>query len=548
MMIDKAIGEGMAADRQYGSKMTIEEWSRVAMADTIAPEEVVMLARLKPDYSFLMTKKALKSCFKGRRFKGTKGVALSVGDRAEITPSSSPAISVRLPKKVVGRLGLTQGCRICVVRQRDGSLVIKRLNLQIADSEVPGTVLLDSFSDTTVHRVLYAGDQSIGAISGDTVRDLAARMGRLVHNPLHAIRKMDGRAAVLFAQALGDGTPVSTDYGDTLSAQIIRDQDTGGSWGDDLVQTASNLIRLMEVGKDISDPCIARAADWLLESPELIDAPGLFAATVPLSDDINELKEGMGQASPIWDKLCHYFKPKKGLSRKYQPIRDVFDSNRDIVPGVCELGIASASAIVLQALLRLGLSEHLRVRLAITTLIRGWDGLWCGHAFYRQRFGADLSASDPDLNTNLQVHAERSSGLPPTQMVPPAFRSRQVSKGQSVVEPNNLGGDGGCSLAIFDALSWHPRFPGSRMEETAALHFARRQSGRGRWQVPRATMLHNLARLSHPVAALSVAKTIPQLIRDQQGDGLWPEGELDSLRTVAALKHFGLLDTVLPTL
>ena len=79
-------------------------------------------------------------------------------------------------------------------------------------------------------------------------------------------------------------------------------------------------------------------------------------------------------------------------------------------------------------------------------------------------------------------------------------------------------------------------------------------------------MLHNLARLSHPLAAFLVARTIPQLIRDQEEDGMWSGGrgrrnedvvpgsgryennlrEVTSFRVLMALKRFSFLSSLVP--
>ena len=80
-------------------------------------------------------------------------------------------------------------------------------------------------------------------------------------------------------------------------------------------------------------------------------------------------------------------------------------------------------------------------------------------------------------------------------------------------------------------------------------------------------MLHTLARLSHPLAALLVARTVPMLIRRQRPDGLWPADDaadphasqrdeeaispdspevITSFRVLRALRRFGFLDMLRP--
>jgi hypothetical protein len=78
-------------------------------------------------------------------------------------------------------------------------------------------------------------------------------------------------------------------------------------------------------------------------------------------------------------------------------------------------------------------------------------------------------------------------------------------------------------------------------------------------------MLHALSRLSHPLAAFLVLRSIPALIREQHSDGLWSDGarrrpsdspaathganspdEVATLRILTALDRFGFLNLLLP--
>jgi hypothetical protein len=124
---------------------------------------------------------------------------------------------------------------------------------------------------------------------------------------------------------------------------------------------------------------------------------------------------------------------------------------------------------------------------------------------------------------------------------------------------------GDCTLGVHEALSYHPDYAGSNLEAIAALEFSRRQSSTGRWgdtRVP--TILNILERLSHPLSAFLVLRSIPSLIAEQRPDGLWPDGkesptedamsgpradasrELAGLRILRALKRFGFLEATLP--
>ena len=524
-------------------RLTIEDWVAMAKADERGGEEVVLMARLKDRHTLYVTKQKMKA-----GFRGSAGVKLAEGECVEVLPSPTGTPKLNIPASVARRLGLTPGCRVCMTRVgKDVPLFLKRFELQKGESELPGSVVVDTFSKVAVERIHYAGPMSLGACDLDGVPRMVERMGRLAHDPMQALPRVEGRAGYLLRRLFG-GPESGRDsrFAAECASHILGEQDRDGGWDRSLVATAFNLIRLMEVGLTIVDKQVAKAARWLLDSPELAGVPGLFAATTGLGEEFNRNRADGNDGHVMWDNLCHYFVPKEGLSRKYQPIRDTYDANRDVVPGICELGVASASAVILQALLRLGFAEHRRVRQAINTMLAAWDRIWCGHRFYRPDGSPAPSAAPPDFDTRFDPRREWPERAKVGQMTPPPFGSWRVGEDCAIVEANNLGGAGGCSLAIYAALSWHPGFAGSRLEAVAALGYAARQSSRGRWQPPRATMLHNLVRLTHPLAALLVARTVPQLIRDQQDDGLWPEGDTASFEILRALSNFGLLESLLP--
>ena len=131
-------------------------------------------------------------------------------------------------------------------------------------------------------------------------------------------------------------------------------------------------------------------------------------------------------------------------------------------------------------------------------------------------------------------------------MTAPLSPCWQVGKREVLVEHRLNRGDY-CTFGVHQALSWHPGYARSSLETMAALEYSRRQTSLGQWGPSRSIVLKNLARLSHPLAAFLVARTIPQLIRGQETSGLWPEGDAESFRIVRALHHFSFLASLLPS-
>jgi hypothetical protein len=95
-----------------------------------------------------------------------------------------------------------------------------------------------------------------------------------------------------------------------------------------------------------------------------------------------------------------------------------------------------------------------------------------------------------------------------------------------------------------------------------ALRLAYVQSAYGSWgdMVYLSSMLGFLSRLTHPLAAFLVLRSVPWLICEQGGDGLWQEKPIDpdgggcppptkeesSFLILRALKQFGFLDALQP--
>lgn len=532
----------MDANDVARARLTAGRWIELLAEWPPAAEGVILISRLKRPYGLLVPKRKLKTCF-----GGAPGVSLSVGDDISLSPSAKATPRVDLPEDVVARLQLSPRCYVCVSQRRaDGVRTVRRLEMQEGESDVPGAVVLDSFSPQVVTRTRYSRT-TFEALDPKAMKKLVAQMGTLKHDPWARLSQAGGRPGYLSRQRSGAASATADRaLCSQCEADILAAQGADGSWDDSSVTTAFQLIRLAELGKTTGDAAVAKAVQWLLSCPEPAGSPGLFTATTPIAQEFDRLKPTGDAPRVLWEKVCHYFRPKAGLPRKYQPLRDSFDQGRDIAPMVCELGITSASAVVLHALLRLGLADHDRVKKAINTLLAAWRGYWCAHKFYVREWSAPTSTEGPDFNNRFAAPDAWYDETKCTEMTAPSFPCRQVGDNEVLMEEKIASGCGGCSPAIYEALSWHPGFAGSNLEVRAAMGYAEMQSASGHWWQPRAGIMHHLARFSHPLAAFLVARTVPQLIRDQAEDGLWAEGEAGSLDILTALDHFGFLDSLRP--
>jgi hypothetical protein len=542
--------------------MTKELWvSLISEEHTPANEEVVLIRRLKRPYNLRLPKGNLKKCFDN--YAGTE---LTIGSQVLVSPVPVDQRELNLAGRITKLLALTPGCHVCITRQKaNGLFLLKRLDIQNLGSDVPGSVVIDSFSEQSVTRKQYSSTD-FGAIDLDDLRELVSRMGPFRYDAITAMKKVGGRIGYLFRREFGqENEAQDRELVSQWCNEILAGQSSDGGWGESLVTTAFNLIRLMELGRTKDDPHITKAAEWLISQNEPVGLPGMFMATVSLFEELNSVKEKGDGKRMVYDKV--------GRRKKYQPVVDAFRLNTDMVPGVCELALTSASAVVLQALLRLGLADHQRVRKAINTVLAMWSGRWCGCGAFGRDTVFPASDDPPDFNTRFVLSnwvLDDSAAAwfgDAKRLKMNALRSQcwQIGENEVLVEQQVNAGDY-CTFGVHEALSYHPAYSGSNLETMAALEYARRQTSLGRWGPSRSMMLHNLARLSHPLAAFLVARTIPQLIRDQEEDGLWPgkrdhgdktaipesgiyennPREVTGFRVLMVLKRFGFLKLLIP--
>ena len=556
------------------SKLAEEDWIELLCRHhLIADEEVVLVRRLRKPFVLTIPKLHMKRCF-----CQLTGFKLGRGKQVTIIGSPTGKNTIELPEWVIRQLELVPGDHVCISKRRDKhSYILRKFVLSKGKTEVPGRVIIDHFADSTVTRTHYSRID-IDTMDIAHIGKLAGKMGKLRNNPFEPFDDVGGWMGFLFRKEIR-GQPSGEDesFVERYRSEILSSQQDEGCWCDSTVGTAFNLIRLVEMGEGTENPAVRKAAKWLLSTSEPSGFPGLFMANVDMTEEFNEWKDdpaGSGEADApgyMSDVSALYRKVNQRGSRtkRYQSVRDIYRSNRDVVPGVCELALTSSSAVVLQALIKLGFWDERRVRTAINTLLSLWSGRWCGCSYLSHGKKIKANYGPVDFNnirvpsTNRSIY--RLDWFTDTKEIMQIVGSRRTSPQYSwlglggnnaVIEKHSVG-MGDCTLGIHEALSYHPEYKGSHLETIAALEFSRRQSSLGSWgDTPVSLILNSLHRLSHPMAAFLVLRTIPFLIREQQTDGLWPDekGEEDqvstsilaSFRILRTLKHFDFLETLLP--
>ena len=466
------------ATLQTPCRMTKKRWINLLSEQQHTPtsEEVVLIQRLRKPYKLRLPKGNLKRCF-----EKYSGVQLGISSQIFVSPASTKQRDFDLAGRISEILRLTPGCHVCITRRKaDGLFLLKRLDIQNFKSDVPGSVVIDSFLDKVVSRNQYSST-GLDTINLDNVRELVSGMGTFRYDPIAPLRRVGGRVGFLFRHTFDvENAAPDHELVNQWFNRIVVGQKPDGGWEDNLVTTAFNLIRLVELGRTMDEPHIAKAAEWLLSCPEPIGLPGMFMATMSLFEELNRVKEKGEGKRMVYDKV--------GRRKKYQPVVDSFHQNVDLVPGVCELALTSASAVALQALLRLGFAEHQRVKQAVNTFLALWNGRWCGCGYFGKDSVVPSSDEPPDFNTRFarsdwKMDDSETAWFGDTKrMKMTALRNRcwQIGENEVLVEQRVNPGDY-CTFGVHEALSWHPEYGGSNLETMAALEYARRQTSLGNW-------------------------------------------------------------------
>jgi hypothetical protein len=199
----------------------------------------------------------------------------------------------------------------------------------------------------------------------------------------------------------------------------------------------------------------------------------------------------------------------------------------------CDLMILTPTALALEALLKCGFEKEKRVKEAISTLIKTYPpwGKWCGCDLSFRT----LSPQPVDFNKRFPIPQSNDDHYRLTWYTKPKeilqitankknqfeYKSYRYSDDKNILSKVSKRLDD-CTFLIHHALSFHSDYKGSNLETIGALHLNKRQNAIGEWgKSPLHAMFKYLERNNHPLAAFSVLRSIPLLIRKQRENGLW---------------------------
>jgi len=491
-----------------------------------------------------------------------EGVEIAIDDRNRI----------RLPGNFYEMLALGEGSMVALI-EREGGLAVKRFQIveeegdddevaELVDLETPGSLIRKAITNPMPEEALPKLKRRY--------RDLQLRHD--VGAFLAGRRTLEAWKA---RRILGTAEPGDGRLKVELREERLGRQLPDGSWEQYATITARNLRELSDLGMTMEDREIRRGAQWLLDRPESRYNPGMFFAT----DDL--VKE---QAEVIKRRRKHVKGPRERFNDRKALEVGLVRAADDLIVWPCGPRISWTTALVLEALLKLGLEETERVRSALWMLKAC---RWCDNS---QQHGIS-----PDKQTQAMVDepAVIKTMLAPSWLgieIKPSGKSLAEFDEESVRAYRNVVG-GREKILMNDQTSvrFHLRRqthlstdsgeayglsmpglgPGCRAVMVRALSqvkdrllrglvevhlwhlvsFQDRQGafrGRGHFTDPTIFMLDLLSRYDHPVAALGILRAVPWMLRNQNEDGSWGEEPYKDSATLVILEALGKISEYLP--
>ncbi len=537
-------GEPVTAPK--AQEFSDREWAELLSKEQVLhKEKVVITGKFGP--TLRINKKDWEKYFAdfgGFEFKEGKEIA--------IVPLSTGGPKTIIPESVWNRLKASSGDRYCIT-EREGGYYLKKLDLTERWALIPGLTIIDSFDRDVVER-MYSGFFDLQKITSKDLTRLLRFVGKFRYDPISPFEKMQGKIGFLGRKEFfGKLNKKDTQFRHEYIKQFQETQLENGSWEDNTMSTAFNVIKLHEAGDTLENPVMEKGAKWLLSTAEPLGFPGLFMLSEKLVARFNAWKTSQ----------------TRGRSgRPHRRTTDVeahkYLENRDILSSIsawpCELRLTWTSGIAIEALLRCGLQEESRVIKAINTLLKmGERGRWCGCGYFDTRDINYIAESLEPIDFNrIPVFKSSVDEDFVAQLVCDNHHLLALGVGENrAFLTNRFRSTGECSMVVLKALSFHPKFNGSNFEANSALSCAGYLGIDGvEEDAYLSTVFGLLASLNHPFAAFLVLRSIPLLIRRQGKDGLWqekpigrcppPSKEESSFMILRALKKFGFLNALIP--
>jgi hypothetical protein len=337
-------------------------------------------------------------------------------------------------------------------------------------------------------------------------------------------------------------------------------QQENGSWENQVTVTARNLRELADLGMTKRKSEIRKAIDWLIDRPQSKYNPGIWFAADGL------IKE---QAEVIKRRQQHKGKGSRERfnQRKAQEV-NLVRAGEPLAMDPCGPRISWPTALVLEALLKLGCENLKRVQTALHTL--AINPVWCDNSY--QHGLSEWKRTKPPPMEALKVFRKYSvqsfkyggicdlKELSRADMSHQPFHLRrvaQISSGNGWEYPLKMpDADLGCRIMMIRALSNVKNRILKKITEIYLWNYAGLQNNEdGSFNSnPERTfadlqfvLLQIFSKYKHPASKVVILRALPWIIKNQNRDGSWGKEPYKDIATFTVVRSIVNLGDCLPS-
>lgn len=274
-----------------------------------------------------------------------------------------PGNRIQLPSYALKKLKITKKTKICFI-QRKNAVAIKKFEIKISNARLPKIV--DFETPFLVTRQVETSADPL-----ETYEQLKEQYSKLKlkFNVKKFWQKKKSFYAWKARRILGSKEDSDEELQIDLIQERLQAQNTNGTWQNNIILTAKNILELNELGLNSNHPQIQKAISWLIDQPESPHNPGMFFLKEELvNEQMDIVKRRKEQTSGSRDRF------RKRVSSEIKQIT-AYDN---LYFNPCGQRIIWANAIVLEALLAFGYEFHNRIQNALDTLA---FTRWCECAY-----------------------------------------------------------------------------------------------------------------------------------------------------------------------
>ena len=460
---------------------------------------------------------------------------------------------IRLPDKVLKRLGVAGGGLVGLV-QRENAVAIKKVEIVEREGEIAR--LYDLETTLKISRVAETNPMPEKILPKLRQQHKDFKLNYKVRKFLKGRRTLEAWRA---RRILGISEASDEELRKYLVSERLDKQREDGSWEGRVTIASRNLTELADLGMTKNDLEIQRGVKWLMERPQSAYNPGMFFAFDEL---VKEQQEVVEERRRQKRGSRPRFNQRRGLEVRLVRAGD------SLIGWPCGPRITWTTALVLEALLKLGYEETERVQAALRMLSMS---RWCDNAQQHGLSGTgEIKRKEPYSNEEIEkirqesIQQFRYGGIRGTGEIERAdmahipFYLRRIKHiPRADADEYELGMPevgGGCPVIMTRALSRVKneklrRLAEARVWETAGGQHSQDTSYSGKYakryfRSPQAAFLQIFAGYDHPVSKVAIIRMIPWIMRNQNKDGSWgteKSKDAATLAVVSALHTVGLI-------